>query len=223
MTHPTLPARVAIEAEATVHNRYKTGRRPSVLCIEDDYETAALISEELDGRGFEVLVASDGRIGWSLLLNYGPNIVLCDVGLPIISGFQFIESLAELPQRFSRTPFIFLTARDHRNDELRARRLGADDYIVKPIDFDVLEAVLKTRLRKTGVVHSSPTEYGLTEREIEALKWAARGKTSEEIAIIMAITERTVNFHIDNARQRLGVSTRIQAAVKAAVAGFFEP
>jgi DNA-binding NarL/FixJ family response regulator len=222
MAYPKFSPANVVEAEDRAPQ--DAHQRPIVLCIEDDYEMAAMISEELESRGFDVTVANDGRTGRSLLFSSEPNIVLCDVSLPFESGFEILESLGEFAPRFSRTPFVFLTALGARDDELRGRRLGADDYITKPIDFEVLEAILRGRLKKIRLTQSqAAADYRLTEREIEVLKWAARGKTSEEIATIMEIKERTVNFHIDRARQRLGVATRIQAAVKAAVAGLFEP
>jgi DNA-binding CsgD family transcriptional regulator len=68
-----------------------------------------------------------------------------------------------------------------------------------------------------------PGDFRLTERELEVLTWAARGKSSTNIAVILRISDRTVNFHIDNARRKLGVATRIQAAVKCAVLGLIPP
>jgi DNA-binding CsgD family transcriptional regulator len=62
----------------------------------------------------------------------------------------------------------------------------------------------------------------LSDREIETLTWAARGKTSAEIALIVGLSKRTVDFHIDNARAKLGVATRIEAAVKAAAGRLIE-
>jgi DNA-binding CsgD family transcriptional regulator len=63
----------------------------------------------------------------------------------------------------------------------------------------------------------------LNVREVEALTWAARGKTSAEIAQILNLTKRTVDFHIDNARDKLGAATRIQAAIKATSRRLIEP
>ena len=62
----------------------------------------------------------------------------------------------------------------------------------------------------------------LSEREVEVLAWSARGKTSGEIATILGLSKRTVDFHIDNARQKLGVATRIEAVVKASSAGIIK-
>jgi DNA-binding response OmpR family regulator len=195
----------------------------TILCMEDDREMAALIAEELESRGFRVLLAHDGQQGLSLLLKTEPDIILSDVNMPSMTGIEVLESLNAYALRFARVPFIFLTALSDREDELKGRRLGADDYVTKPIDFDVLHAIIEARLKGVARLNVWKAQCDLNDREIEALMWAARGKTTEDIATIMSITERTVNFHLNNARDKLGVATRIQAAVKATVAGFIEP
>jgi len=196
---------------------------PTVLCIEDDRDLAALIAEELESRGFRVLLAHDGEKGLSLLLKAKPDIILSDINLPAMTGLKLLEALNDHAPRFARVPFIFLTALNGREDELKGRRLGADDYISKPVDFDVLHAIIEARLKGVARLNVWKTQCDLNDREVEALMWAARGKTTEDIGAIMSITERTVHFHINNARDKLGVATRIQAAVKAAVAGLIEP
>jgi DNA-binding NarL/FixJ family response regulator len=120
-------------------------------------------------------------------------------------------------------PFVFLTALTDREDELKGRQLGADDYVTKPIDFDVLDTILKARLARVARSEIWPHTVELNDREIETLTWAARGKTSAEIARLLNLSKRTVDFHIENARAKLGVATRIQAAVKAATGGLIEP
>jgi DNA-binding response OmpR family regulator len=116
-----------------------------ILCIEDDRDTAALIAEELTDRGFEVVIAHEGHEGFISILKGIPDLVLCDVGLPQMSGFEVLERLNELWPRLEKVPFVFLTLAD-RDDELRGWQLGADDYVTKPIDFDILESIINARL-----------------------------------------------------------------------------
>ncbi len=68
-----------------------------------------------------------------------------------------------------------------------------------------------------------PRTIALNEREVEVLTWVARGKTSADIAQIIGLTKRTVDFHIDNAREKLGAATRTEAVVKAASGKLIEP
>jgi DNA-binding response OmpR family regulator len=199
-------------------------RTPSkILCIEDDRETAALIAEELTERGYEVAVAHDGQEGFAAILRMMPDLVLCDISMPMMSGFEVLERLTAIMPRFGNMPFVFLTALTDRDNELKGRQLGADDYVTKPIDFDVLGAIISARLARVARADIWPKLVDLNDREIETLTWAARGKTSAEIAKILGLAKRTVDFHIDNARLKLGVSTRVEAAIKAAASRLIEP
>jgi DNA-binding NarL/FixJ family response regulator len=194
-----------------------------ILCIEDDTETASLIAEELIDRGFDVDIAYSGQDGLAALLRQRADMVLCDVSMPGMSGFEVLERLMQLAPHYEDMPFVFLTALADRDSELRGRRLGADDYVTKPIDFDVLEAIVRTRLARATRSELWLNDIRLSEREVETLTWAARGKTSAEIAQILGTTKRTVDFHIDNARGKLGVANRTEAVMKAAQSRLIKP
>lgn len=194
-----------------------------ILCIEDDSETAALIAEELTDRGYEVGVAYNGRDGLAAILRAAPDLVLADVSMPVMSGFDLLERLIAHEPRFARMPFVFLTALADHDNELKGWQLGADDYLTKPVDFDVLAAVIESRLRRVARSALWPKRIALGERERETLTWAARGKTFAEIGQILGLSRRTVEFHLDNARRKLGVPTRTQALVKAAIGQLIEP
>lgn len=194
-----------------------------ILCIEDDRETAALIAEELLDRGYDVSVAHDGREGLAAILRTMPDLVLSDISMPAMSGFELLESLVALAPRFSKMPFVFLTALTDRDNELKGRQLGADDYVTKPIDFEVLATIIAARLAGVARTGLWPKTIALNEREVEVLTWAARGKTSAEIAKILDVAKRTVDFHIENARGKLGAATRTEAVLKAATGRLIEP
>jgi len=200
-----------------------TDAKKKILCIEDDRDNSALIAEELLERGYEVFVAYDGRDGFTAILREMPDLVLCDIGMPGMSGFEVLDHLTRIAPRFGNMPFIFLTALTDRNNELKGRQLGADDYVTKPIDFDVLAAIIAARLARVARINIWAQAVQLNDREVETLTWAARGKTSAEIAQILGLSKRTIDFHIDNARNKLGVTTRTQAAIKAATGRLIEP
>ena len=197
--------------------------RKKILCIEDDRESAARIATALADRGFEIGVAHDGQDGLLAILKDKPDLVLCDVAVPRMSGFEVLERLNDIAPRLGRIPFVFLTASSDRKSELKGRQLGADDYITKPIDFDRLSLIIEARL--AGVARNKvwPKQVHLNDREIEILTWVARGKTSRQIARKLHMSKRTVDFHIDNARVKLGAQTRAAAAIKAAIGGLIEP
>ncbi len=194
-----------------------------ILCIEDDRETAELLAEDLAERGFAVSLAYDGQEGLAAILSEQPDLVLCDISMPVMSGFEVLERLTAIAPRFQYMPFVFLTALLDRENELKGRKLGADDYVTKPIDFDILGTIINARLTRVARMDVWPRLLELTNREIETLTWSARGKTSDEIASILGLSKRTVDFHMDNARAKLGVATRTQAVVKAVTGRLIEP
>lgn len=195
-----------------------------LLLIEDDHDSAALVAEELGERSFDISIAHNGHDGFIAVIQKMPDLVLCDVSLPIMSGFELLERLNSLAPRLGHIPFVFLTALSDRATELRGRQLGADDYVTKPIDFDILEMIINARIA-AGVARNDvwPRLAKLNEREVETLTWVARGKTSAQIARILGLSKRTVDFHLDNARTKLGAHTRTEAVIKAATGRLIEP
>ena len=194
-----------------------------ILCIEDDPGTGELLVEELTEAGYRVHLVESGRAGVDAVLSFNPDLVLCDVDLPQLSGFDVLEKIRQGGGAGRTMPFVFLTAYGHRENQIRARRLGCDDYVTKPIDFELLIEVIRNQLARNEVQDAGAAEVQLTGREVEALSWSARGKSSADIGVLMGVSERTVNFHIDNAIRKLGVATRIQAAVKGALLGLIRP
>ncbi|WP_035693700.1 response regulator transcription factor [Azospirillum halopraeferens] len=198
--------------------------RSKILCIEDDPGTRELLEEELAEAGFAVHTAADGESGLTAIAALKPDLVLCDIDMPRLTGFEVLERLRRGGAAARGVPFVFLTAYGARDNQIRGRRLGCDDYVTKPIDFELLVEIVRSRLARTGSrPEAAGGEIRLTDREAEALTWSARGKSSADIAVLMAVSERTVNFHIDNAIRKLGVATRIQAAVKGALLGLVAP
>src|SRR5262249_12327574 len=121
-------------------------RMQKILSIEPNRKTAAAIAKELSDRGFEPSTAYDGQEGLVAILKEKPDLVLCDVDLPIMSGFEVLARLIDIAPRFGHMPFVFMTEQAGRKHELKGRQLGADDYIRKPIDFDILATIINARL-----------------------------------------------------------------------------
>jgi DNA-binding NarL/FixJ family response regulator len=193
--------------------------RPKVLCIEDDSATVELLVEVLEDEGFDPIVAFDGIEGVRKFSEC-PNVILCDVDMPHMSGFGVLQELRKSAGQLRNTPFLFITAYGSRESHLQARRLGCDDFLTKPLDFELLVEIIRSRLAHSP--RSVPVQFTLTDREIEALTWVARGKSSTDIAVIMSVSERTVNFHIQNVIRKLGVATRVQAAIRCALLGLID-
>jgi DNA-binding NarL/FixJ family response regulator len=196
-----------------------TGLR-KILCIEDDPLTMELLVEVLAEEGFEPIVARDGMEGIKKF-SERPEAILCDVDMPNMNGFGVLQALRRSATQMRNIPFLFITAYGSRNSNLRARRLGCDDFISKPLDFELLVEILRTRLAHN--TSFEPPQFELTDRELEVLTWVARGKSSNDIGVLTKLSERTVNFHVNNVIRKLGVATRVQAAIRCALLGLIDP
>ena len=143
--------------------------------------------------------------------------------MPGMTDFEVLERLNELAPRLGRIPVVLLTALADRDNQLKGRRLGAEDYVTKPIDFERLVFIINARL--AGVARHAALRrlVKLNDRETQVLTMVARGDTSAAIARKLRLSKRTVDFHIDNARTKLRAETRTEVAIKAAAGGLIKP
>ncbi|PKU23785.1 response regulator [Telmatospirillum siberiense] len=119
-----------------------------ILVIEDEWELRSGLATGLRHAGFDVSEAEDGDTGYDAILSLRPDLVLCDIGLPGLRGDKVLERLRRERPDLSRLPFLFLTAFADRQSILAGHQLGADDYLVKPIDLELLVAVIAKRLEQ---------------------------------------------------------------------------
>ncbi|NQV57193.1 MAG: response regulator [Rhodospirillales bacterium] len=120
-----------------------------ILCIEDDDDIRSEIVFELNIWGHETIEAANGREGYDLIQSDTPDLVLCDISMPAMNGFQLLSKIRADHQIYSAIPFVFLSALNSKDDIIVGRRLGCDDYLAKPIDFDILLATISSRLAQT--------------------------------------------------------------------------
>ena len=130
-----------------------------LLLVEDEVRLAGSLAQRLEGVGFAVETAAKGEVALRTCEDGEYGIVVLDLNLPDISGFQV---LATLRGRERRLPVLVLSAREDVGDRVEALRLGADDYLVKPFDFGELHARIDAILRRTG-------HAGFTLLEVEDL------------------------------------------------------
>ncbi len=120
----------------------------TILLIEDNNEILENFTEYLELEGYRVLEASNGRQGIELALKFIPDLIICDVLMPEMGGYEVLHSLLETSTTY-QIPFIFSTSMSERVERIEALSLGADDYIIKPFDMEVLLKMIKTWI-KTG-------------------------------------------------------------------------
>jgi DNA-binding response OmpR family regulator len=112
----------------------------TILCIDDEIDIRQLLVEELEEAGFKTLQAANGREGLDLILAKWPDIVICDISMPVMNGHELLAELQLNYPDLSNTAFIMLTALTDRENTLNALRAGVDDYMTKPVDLDLLLA-----------------------------------------------------------------------------------
>lgn len=120
-----------------------------VLIVEDDEAIANLIKINLSAEGYQCACAFDGKVGADYIEKESFDIVLLDIMLPEIDGYELLEYIKPMG-----TPVIFLTAKGALDDRIKGLRLGADDYIVKPFQIGELIARIEALLRRYGKVNN---------------------------------------------------------------------
>lgn len=121
-----------------------------ILVIDDDPNVTSVVRRGLAFDGYQVDTASTGSQGLSIARDHVPDLVILDVMLPGLDGY---EVLARLRSANENVPVMMLTAKDAAADQVRGLDLGADDYVVKPFTFEVLSARVKALLRRAEMDH----------------------------------------------------------------------
>jgi DNA-binding response OmpR family regulator len=201
-----------------------------ILIVEDEADMARGLQYNLEARGYEVILASDGEAGYQAALSGAPDLVLLDVMLPKRDGYDVCRALRKVAPRL---PVLMLTARGGENDLVLGLKLGADDYIRKPFSTAELMARIEALLRRSAFTGGNPrrVEVGdvvidferhqatrrneplaLTPKEFEMVRYfAARpGTVVSRDALLNAVwgytsapNTRTVDAHIVKLRQKL--------------------
>ncbi len=127
-----------------------------VLVVDDEGDIRALLCELLTRAGYEAVEASDGQRGLRSFYEHRPDLVIADVGMPGLDGWQLLERIREL----SDVPVLLLTARSSELEKVRGLKAGADDYVTKPFGRQELLARIEALLRRpSGQTAAAPDAY----------------------------------------------------------------
>src|SRR5665648_156683 len=122
-----------------------------ILLVDDDFNLRALLCDFLNGQDHNVRCAANGREGLRELFNHKPDLILLDITMPQMDGWETLKHIREV----SDIPVILLTARDDESDILRGFSQGSDDYVTKPFSFAQLAARIKAVLGRKSDINSS--------------------------------------------------------------------
>jgi len=123
----------------------------TILLIEDNDEIRENTAEILELAMYQVLTAPDGKAGTEMALQHKPDLIICDIMMPVLDGYGVLHTLSK-NESMRNVPFIFLTAKTDRSDYRKAMDLGADDFISKPFDATELLNAIDSRLKKTELL-----------------------------------------------------------------------
>lgn len=134
-----------------------------ILIVEDDLAMSSGIRDVLEMNGYRVQLAENGVEALDVLTIFQPDLIISDIMMPEMDGFEFLENVRRQPQ-WAAVPFIFLTAKGQRPDIRAGKQLGADDYLVKSVDLEDLLVVVRAKLDRSLMIRQQ------NRREMDDLK-----------------------------------------------------
>lgn len=140
--------------------------KESILLIEDEIELQQNLKEILEYNGFSTLTADNGQDGLLKLDKQRVDLILCDIMMPMMDGFQFLKNIRSQP-RFKNTPFIFLSAKASKEDKSKGLLEGADDYLIKPVSSRTLLRAIDSILNRRNINDSKSSIVPVRQKEFD--------------------------------------------------------
>ncbi len=201
-----------------------TKEHKRLLLIDDDPNLILLVKDYLEFRGYEVITAENGREALDVLETDVPDMIVCDVMMPEMDGYDFVSNVRE-NERTSWIPVLFLSAKGQPQDRVKGLNVGADVYMVKPFEPEELVAQVEASLKQAyrqrqqsteGADNESkiqvPFDVHLTQTEMKVVQFVARGLANKNIADELNVSQRTVESHVSNMLGKTGLHNRTELA-----------
>ncbi|MEM9158353.1 MAG: response regulator transcription factor [Verrucomicrobiota bacterium] len=167
-----------------------------ILIVEDDPTLMIGLRDNFEDAGFEVLAAADGEKGLELALDAGPDLILLDIMLPKVSGYEICEAVR---REGHDMPIVMLTAKGQESDVVRGLELGADDYVKKPFGIRELVARVNAFLRRHRSSEIKVFRFGNCELDRGAHRFRKGGETVK----LTAKEYRLLEYLLENAGKAL--------------------
>lgn len=114
----------------------------TILIADDEVDVLEVMAKKIKAEGYEVITAEDGEIAWNLIKKHNPDIIVLDLNMPYMHGFEVLKLIRENPVRLKWQPVIIVSAQNELNDMKQGYSLEADHYIAKPCSMvDVVKAI----------------------------------------------------------------------------------
>jgi two-component system OmpR family response regulator len=140
---------------------------PFVLVVDDEEHITELVAMGLGYNGFEVQRVASGRAALDAVERRRPDLIVLDVMLPDLDGFEVARRLRQAEGAGTRVPIIFLTARDTTQDKIEGLRLGSDDYVTKPFSIEELIERVKAVLRRSSGIGPGPSKLSYADLDLD--------------------------------------------------------
>ncbi|MDR4518803.1 MAG: response regulator transcription factor [Nitrosomonas sp.] len=188
-----------------------------ILVIEDEKALRENITEIIAHYGFRVVAAATGEEGFERATEYSPDVIVCDIMLPGIDGYEVFTRIKQIPGCAS-SAFIFLTAKSTRSDTRTGMNMGADDYLTKPFTREELINSITARAEKLVKARKNNAEKDplieaayeklptLTKAERKVLNKISEGLTTPQIAEKLFLSKKTIENHRMNISRKLDLS-----------------
>ncbi len=138
-------------------------KKTTILVVDDDVQLLKIVSHNLQAEGYQVLAVRDGAEALEAIERDAPDLVLLDIMLPRMDGFEVCQRVRE----FSAVPIIMITARGRGQDKVKGLDLGADDYLTKPFHVDELLARVRAVLRRAQFTRTGMCSHWAPPRPSE--------------------------------------------------------
>lgn len=156
-----------------------------ILVIDDDYSVLELVSNLLERNGYQCFIAQDGEKGLELAKSLSFSLIVCDIMMPKLDGFEVLRKLNQ-DSITSSIPFIFLTAKSGIEDIKTAMQLGADSYVIKPFTNKEFLNIIKIKLEKVKLYRNKRNNQVKTP--VSEAKITSRNKLKENSSMLLDIT-----------------------------------
>lgn len=206
-----------------------------ILVADDNLGTRVSVSDYLQIAGYSVIMAEDGQEALSLVEEYRPHLIVTDITMPRLDGYEFVRKVRSSPI-FRLIPVIFLTERASTEERIVGYQLGCDLYLPKPFEMPELGAMVRNLLERSQIIQSEwrshlpslpledqqrennptltisskPDSFHLTNREQEVLNLLTMGLSNAEIGNQLHLSPRTVEKYVSSLLRKTGTSNRAE-------------
>jgi DNA-binding NarL/FixJ family response regulator len=195
----------------------------TLLVVEDDPAISLTLTAYFEEEGYGMVAASTAEDAFGLIQEYHPHLVIADIGLPQMDGYELVRKIRMLPA-YRLLPVIFLTARGQVEDRVRGYRLGCDAYVAKPFDLSELSAIVRNLLDRHQITQTEwrvrsqddsdldrsaqSRDLSLPEREVQVLSLLCQGLSNRQIGLSLSLSPRTVEKYVSRLLQRTETTNR---------------